>query len=380
MGDEPDLASLLEWTTCPTSEERDHSFLVEKMAPMALQVALVESRSAPMGSRRSDRFLPKKGTMPRATDYQMAVDFVRCDSPDAVYVRPCVYRHVYNKLHALLATLYERPSSKLARRKFDVGFPCAIRVAATGRWVRGAVADISATDADAVTVRCWDDAEEYTVAADEVLPLEPTLHHAPKMVLCCSLAGLYPSLGLTWNQRVASMISDALTAAEEVVIFVERRPHCLAAPMAAQFAFKFDSEGGPLEIPGKSLANLNQHLVDLGVASYVLSTGLVPRQWPTLPPVPMPDCFVAHVTWLNLEGSIFLNNVDHSEMRLMEMRRSFNVTFEGTSAKKSDLNCSPGDLCIARLVVGFLSFLFHDLFVLGQLHFTTFHSVSFKPL
>jgi hypothetical protein len=143
-------------------------------------------------------------------------------------------------------------------------------------------------------------------------------------------------------------ITEMLLEAEEIVVFSNEHPQSFKLPLNAHVVFKYNSEGGPLEIPGKALANLNEKLVEMGLASCVAKSGVTPKEWPTTPAVPVPDQFFARITWLNLDGNIFMYNIAHSEKMLLDMQSSLDHKFKDSCPSSEDVVFHMNDLCIAR--------------------------------
>ena len=348
---EPDVAAPI--TANGTNEEQvskieltDEEFaeISENLRSTEFQLAFIRSRSWITGGRKCDQFVSKNGTMPETDDYAIDVVFLSCESPESIYVRPVIYQQLYEKLQSIMKTAYETQQD-VKKPQFDLGFPCAIR-AESGLWVRGSVTDMKGDDL--CTVRSWDDGQDYDVPSVQIFPLIEPLDLIPALAIRCSLSRVYPTVGHVWHESIDEKITEMLLAAEEIVIFTSERPQSFKLPLSAHVVFKYNSEGGPLEIPGKALANLNEKLVEMKLASCVSKSGVTPKEWPTTPSVPVPDQFLARITWLNLDGIVFLNNIAHSEKIMLDMQSSLDHKFKDTCPTSEDMVFRMNDLCIAR--------------------------------
>jgi Tudor domain len=119
--------------------------------------------------------------------------------------------------------------------------------------------------------------------------------------------------------------------------------------------YVYDVEGGPLQIPGMTRINLNEELVSMGLAYHCSNPLLSPKHahkiqtWKSPEPRQLDSVFWGIVTWVNLTGEIFLHDVK-SKKELAEITKWLNDAYNDTEPSPADLNCRPGDICIAKYV------------------------------
>ncbi len=123
--------------------------------------------------------------------------------------------------------------------------------------------------------------------------------------------------------------------------------------MPVMLLYIYDVEGGPLEIGGRTRINLNEELILLELASNrpsILPAPIPVRRacaWKSGELPKLEDVFWGQVTWVDLEGGIYLHDIK-ANPKIEEIRKWLDDTYNGTQPTDSDLNCSVGDLCIAR--------------------------------
>lgn len=117
--------------------------------------------------------------------------------------------------------------------------------------------------------------------------------------------------------------------------------------------YEYDVEAGVLQIPGVIRINLNEELVEMGLAFHCSKPSPSPKFVAKIPTWKLPESpkldstFWGSVTWVNLEAEIFLHDVKSTD-KLKEITKWLNDAYMDTEPSLADLNCSPGDLCIAR--------------------------------
>ena len=99
--------------------------------------------------------------------------------------------------------------------------------------------------------------------------------------------------------------------------------------------------------------NLNKELLSFGFAygrSLPMQTAKTirePRVWMSEILPKLGSVFVGTVTCINHDGEFFLHNVK-SQSILISIRKLLNDAYNDSEPTKLDLQCRPGDLCIAR--------------------------------
>ena len=118
--------------------------------------------------------------------------------------------------------------------------------------------------------------------------------------------------------------------------------------------YTLDVEGGPLELAGTANINLNEELITLGYATNRPFTNMLPvpvvqafRSWKSIALPKTITNFWGIVTWVNKEAEIFLHDVRSSQL-MQDIIKWLNEAYNSTEPTEADLNCRPGDLCIAK--------------------------------
>lgn len=121
--------------------------------------------------------------------------------------------------------------------------------------------------------------------------------------------------------------------------------------------YTYDLEEGPLQIGGLTKINMSDQLVSLDLASlrsypakqvFVLKT----RTWRPATYPYIGDRFWAKVTWVNMQGEIFLHDVK-AEVKLEEVSRILSERYEKMLPTKADMNPKPGDICVAKYFLSY---------------------------
>ncbi len=90
---------------------------------------------------------------------------------------------------------YKRPA-----RNFEIGFRCAILD--DRAWLRAEVLCVDAYPTCKVSF--VDTGYQRTVERRQIYPLEPTFDKNKRLVLKCSLFGVYPTSGGRWNDKTVN--------------------------------------------------------------------------------------------------------------------------------------------------------------------------------
>lgn len=126
-------------------------------------------------------------------------------------------------------------------------------------------------------------------------------------------------------------------------------------PCIVMLVYIYNLEGGPMELPGRTRINLNEELVNKGLANN--RPGL--QQPITLSPqalewkaneylgISLNKMFWGHVTWVSRAGEIYLHDVKAGP-KLIEIRKWLDEVYNQTEPTETDLRCQPGDICIAK--------------------------------
>lgn len=285
------------------------------------------------------------GTMPPESSFVVDVEFVSCDSPDKLYLRPVNYDALSDELQRLLESHYTALRNK-KKRKFEVGYGCAA-LDVDGQWHRGCVTDIH--DDATCTVKCTDSGQYVTANADQIFKLDKKFSTVVmrSLILCCSLLNVYPNVLDEWDEAVTLHIRQSLVEAEAIRVFTSERPASIPSPMPVSLAFKYDSEGGPLKIAGKTVANLNERLVQERFALDDKSRWKAYKYWPQSS-LNFTKQIQAKVTWVGTNCEIYFYSLEQSEKSYNEMHARLDSLYDSTTHEE-DVNWEIGDLCIARL-------------------------------
>ena len=195
------------------------------------------------------------GTMPSDADYVMAVRFLACESPEAIYFRPLPYEAKYRELHLQLQSAYSA-SVFHQSYNFNPGMWCAAYV--YGRWIRAVVNDFDEELQCSVT--SVDSGQSYQVMIDQIFPLVEPFSSIRRLALKCSLAGIQPTNGV-WTAEVRSKITRALLRANQAFVCCPSRPKAIPSTMSVTIVYRQSTENGGVFV------NLNEHLVKENVAS-----------------------------------------------------------------------------------------------------------------
>lgn len=142
--------------------------------------------------------------------------------------------------------------------------------------------------------------------------------------------------------------------------------------------YTYNLEDGPLQIAGKTRINLNDELVEKKLAfshpEFQSPTNLPPayRVWKPVESlgILVGAVFWGKVTWVNMEGEIFLHDVK-VEPTLNEITKWLNQTYNDTEPSEKDVLCRMGDVCIAKYVYSSITsvFQFFHLKGISYVHF-----------
>lgn len=154
---------------------------------------------------------------------------------------------------------------------------------------------------------------------------------------------------------VICSISERLLGSEGISIFRRGRRKYKHDPSFVMLVYIYVLEGGPLEFAGKTRINLNEELIENGLAfpCPVLPQPAPPlpqiREWKTVDQsgISVNKMFWGSVTWVDLRGGIYLHDIKASP-KLKEMTRWITDKYSTTKPSEADLCCRPGDLCIAK--------------------------------
>jgi hypothetical protein len=139
----------------------------------------------------------------------------------------------------------------------------------------------------------------------------------------------------------------------EGIHILKRGPESKRSPLPIMCLYEYDVEAGALQSPGVTRINLNEELVEMRLAFHSSKPSPVQKLVAKIPTWKLPESpkldstFWGLVTWVNLEAEIFLHDVKFTE-KLNEISKWLNDAYMDTEPSLADLNCSPGDLCIAR--------------------------------
>lgn len=143
-----------------------------------------------------------RGTQPYPDEISIPVRFVWCDSPHAIYFRTYEQRTQFDKLQIKLRNCLEgtKPIPIRKKNKIEVGFKCAVYC--DFDWWRAEVVDVEQfPDCSVLLV---DKGYKRKVDLGDIYRLPPDLECYPRMILCCSLFGVYPPSGSTWDRDVSA--------------------------------------------------------------------------------------------------------------------------------------------------------------------------------
>lgn len=139
----------------------------------------------------------------------------------------------------------------------------------------------------------------------------------------------------------------------EGIHILKRGPESKCSPLPIMCLYEYDMEAGPMQYAGVTRINLNEELVEMRLAFHCSKPSPVQKLVAKIPTWKLPEspklgsAFWGSVTWVNLEAEIFLHDVKFTE-KLNEITKWLNDAYMDTEPSPADLNCSPGDLCIAR--------------------------------
>ena len=223
-----------------------------------------------------------------------------------------------------------------------MNFACVVKD--HGEYYRAEVIDID--DYPRCKVLCMDIGRIVDVDVDSIFPLLVPFDEVPRLAINCSLHGIYP-IGGVWDMYVQKRITELLMTATDITI-CKRAPLVSSTPLSTMVVYTVMCEGGPLELPGPKKINLNEQLIELKLALDRPDPVKAARMWKQCPVVKILPQFNAVVTWVNLAGEIYLYDINKSEAQLSTMRNQLTSIYEDSQPTDADLNCKPGDMCIAR--------------------------------
>jgi Tudor domain len=285
------------------------------------------------------------GSMPDAGEIVLEVKLLRCVSPSEIIVRARPDEKKFDLLEENMQLAYAN-LTKRPKRAFDVGFHCAAKV--NNFWIRAVVTDIEGSDC---TIMSYDDGGEYVVPIEGVHPLIPPFDAIQMFHFKISLINVYP-LHSVWLPHVSLRINELLATAKNILVCFRGKSKSNLRTMEAMVVYEYSQSHGPLQIGGRILTNLNEQLVKENLASNQELTIVVRKPsitaWPKALPTTFTDGFLGHVTFLTMDGSVYLYDVNKSANILNEMVTFFTREYGNSQPSSEDLACRKGDLCVSK--------------------------------
>ena len=285
------------------------------------------------------------GSMPDADEIVMEVKLLHCVSPSEIIVRARPDEKKLDLLEENMQLAYAN-FTKRRKRAFDVGFHCAAKV--NNFWIRAVVTDIEGSDC---TIMSYDDGEEYVIPIEGVYPLIPPFDAIQMFQFKISLINVNP-LHSVWLPHVSLRITELLTTAKNILVCYRGKSQSNLRTIEAMVVYEYSQAHGPLQIGGRILANLNEQLVEENLATNQEITTVVRKPsitaWPKALPITFADGFLGQVTFLTMDGSVYLYDVNKSANILNEMCTFFTQEYENSQPSSEDLACRKGDLCVSK--------------------------------
>ena len=185
------------------------------------------------------------GDLPPDGSYIVAVKFLVCLSPDAIFFRPLQYEAMYHEMMSDMQRSY-RSSRVDPISTFDVDSHCAAFIC--GQWIRIIIKRFDAN------LHClaidMDNGQPHELSASKIYPLVSPFDTVPKLALKCSMLGLVNKI----NLAMVSDIASALLQAEEIYLSCPQRPKAIPPIFAATIHYAQSDD------KGKTLINMNSQL------------------------------------------------------------------------------------------------------------------------
>jgi Tudor domain len=185
------------------------------------------------------------GDLPPDGSYIVAVQFLACLSPDAIFFRPLQYEAKYHEMMSDMQRSY-RSSRIDPISTFDVDSHCAAFIC--GQWIRIIIKRLDPN------LHClaidMDNGQPYELSASKIYPLVSPFDTVPKMALKCSMFGLGNKIKFDMLLKITS----DLLQAEEIYLSCPQRPKAIPPIFAATIHYAQSDD------KGKTLINMNSQL------------------------------------------------------------------------------------------------------------------------
>lgn len=144
-----------------------------------------------------------------------------------------------------------------------------------------------------------------------------------------------------------------MLGSDHIVVFSRDPAVTRYAPIQAMLLYVYDLPPGPLQFGGKTRINLADELVSLGYA--FREPGVAPPQkplcytksWKSAELPKVNEVFFGKVSWIGMDCDVFVQPSKRLSM-LESMLNWLNEKYRDTQPTQRDLDCKPGDLCIAK--------------------------------
>ena len=140
-----------------------------------------------------------QGTQPRPDETAVVVSFSWCKSLDAIYFRTSEMQRKLKKLENEMKEHYTNATNNTP--KFDIGYRCA--VFADMQWWRAEVICVDSSPGGSCEVSLVDTGYQLTVEGKNIYPLDPIFDEYPRLIMNCSLVGVYPPGAAGWDNSVS---------------------------------------------------------------------------------------------------------------------------------------------------------------------------------
>ena len=142
-----------------------------------------------------------QGTQPRPDETAVVVSFSWCKSLDAIYFRTSEMQRKLKKLENEMKEHYTNATNNTP--KFDIGYRCA--VFADMQWWRAEVICVDSSPGGSCEVSLVDTGYQLTVEGKNIYPLDPIFDEYPRLIMNCSLVGVYPPGAAGWDNSVSNL-------------------------------------------------------------------------------------------------------------------------------------------------------------------------------
>ena len=277
---------------------------------------------------------------PSMGEVGIAVSVLRYYNFQDIYLRPISLENKYREMVARLQDDYRHVKS--AKVRFDVGYRCVVKY--NSRFYRAEI--VEELHEELWVARTFDNGYLREVRPKHVYELIEPYDQVNAFSIHVSLFGVYHTDRFV---EANNLVSTWLDRAKEL-IFCPRSPKTpFGRARAGVLIFRYDSEGGPLEVAGEVEVNLNSRLLAEGLAQEIPSEPfpeVIPSAWPKNTNK-VSKLFTAHITWLNKENVLFMHD-SNALITLNDMNRNLGKRFRGSKPTEKDRNCQAGDICIAQ--------------------------------